>query len=995
MLKRAEQTDDFQNVRWQELLCGTNLSRLPPTLNMRSTEYQFLRKALGNQRQTLIIQRIWDVDSFIARATTLDVHKSGFELCYRPSFFAGITSNPHRSFHATQIHKVRNIRLGQGLITAGLGFQCHVVFPKMATTNTVHLNETCLKRWLDEILIPSVRAVCPIDVLHHHPRSFADVYTKSEVRKEVHPKTAQTYMELRYTIAKPYLKRLWNEILAHAAIIPEFRDLFLIVSAHDLKLKTKKTNPVTARQSFLSQLHSIFDWTDRHFPPEDCWLDFGFEDLATFSHLVPSNITLLRKSRCLEHWASQFRCPYKPPSIRTDRYLWALTRDSGSIQVALSTKNLFHQHGLIAHCKAYNVWKDLFATTIKNHLPFSHPQFEGLAYSQAQMSKWYETAHAGGKHRQHTRHGLLKSFEKTKSRLKAAFVSSWTTDYGARQEYRMNITLFKALDLSGDNYEVQYTLKDFRALNPSRHFPYWVVPTSSAGQFFASQLNRFLYLAEVLAAFTQPGFHGLPRASPSEQACNGVMMSAMIRSMKLSFGGLCPEQLPELWLESWIPKRQRRGFIDEDDPEAAAPPTRRMGLNYQAAVEKHGLTWIRDDVIGWSTPPRFTQRALKKLALIGNAFQRTFRAPHDLRTRILRSDHIDEEFQELLRDCAAHPANTNEFRKAMDRVLNTGAELIVQSYVQAVFNMLFDRAKNEGPNRHLALPIRQEAFFAPLTSSEKAGLAGLNLEMMQRLLGHEPAIVAPRPNREGKGPLSLAKYNRSDWGTKLQGLFALDDDPVDPRGQTRVLRVWHNAPFRKLAGKLQALVLNHHGFTWESEFQQRLVQVAQRKLLIIFHYDLDKWSTMTKVHPRNTLDTKNYVNSLTALQRTQFIIPTLSPSLRDIILRADYGLKRAFYPLAMTTRLFRDADEDTPWTKTCKSAVKTVCRSVKTQLEVFCGHNPNMAVLPPLIAEYGLDPILHHATKFHEQVDKRIKELSHELESDASDEGLLVGQVEH
>lgn len=52
------------------------------------------------------------------------------------------------------------------------------------------------------------------------------------------------------------------------------------------------------------------------------------------------------------------------------------------------------------------------------------------------------------------------------------------------------------------------------------------------------------------------------------------MMSAMMRSLTLTIGGICPTQMAELWRDRWNP-RLKTAHQAQDQPQRR----RRLGLN--------------------------------------------------------------------------------------------------------------------------------------------------------------------------------------------------------------------------------------------------------------------------------------------------------------------------------------------------------------------------------------------------------------------------------
>ena len=305
-------------------------------------------------------------------------------------------------------------------------------------------------RWFDEIVIPALNEVCPVDVLQHHPRSYADAVTKSEIKKEIFPGSLDSFIYLQACIQHCYLQDFWNATVRLATRVetPEFHDLFLVVSGHDLKHCTKQPSPSRCRQAFLSDLRRVFQWSDVNFPPEDCWLDFGMEDTPIPMTGLPA-VTLLLKTSCLQDWAAGLDCPSSATSrTAVQFYPWGLLQDVGSMSVEVKLNNTLYHHG-IAYNKSYNSHKALFHTPYKGSGPFCNEQYEALAFSQPLISKYYAANQRGSEiQHQHKRKALLAAYQRTKKRMATTLRDSATTNYGHRQEYRVRMSFWKALDLN-------------------------------------------------------------------------------------------------------------------------------------------------------------------------------------------------------------------------------------------------------------------------------------------------------------------------------------------------------------------------------------------------------------------------------------------------------------------------------------------------------------------------------------------------------------------
>lgn len=453
-LARDPRHPDHQPVDWRNMLGGKNDYEKSIPLDLLRSENQFL-KSYNPPR--VHVRRTWDVDSFIARVTSLAAFRDGFILSFSPSYLRTMTQSLRVLINGRSVHKCKHLLLGHGK-RASNEFHCYVIFPRMPVGHDGHLYlaQTVQKRWLDRLVIPAIEAHCPSHVLQHLPATFADVATKSWVKKEAADKSHDAAINIFHHIQERYCRQLWDKIvaLASAPDLPEFHSLFLIVVHHDLKYSTKSNNARDCRQDFVASLQSCFHWTTDFFPSEDCWVDFGMEDTPV-AHPDSPPVTLLRKTQCLKAWKDHFDCPSQAQNLTVSQdYNWSLTKDAGSTSIELKHNNILRRYGQIAYNKAYNIHKTLFTTPIKGLQPFSNPQFEALAFSQDTMSRWYRanslgTEFSASKKRQ----ALLRSYFATKRRVTTALRAHQRRCYGVRQEYRIRWDLFEALQLDPHEHE--------------------------------------------------------------------------------------------------------------------------------------------------------------------------------------------------------------------------------------------------------------------------------------------------------------------------------------------------------------------------------------------------------------------------------------------------------------------------------------------------------------------------------------------------------------
>ena len=267
----------------------------------------------------------------------------------------------------------------------------------------------------------------------------------------------------------------------------------------------------------------------------------------------------------------------------------------------------------------------MFATPFKGYSPFQNSQFEALGYSQELLERWYSINSTKGMRPDAAkRRQLLEAYTTTKRRLSSTLRDSKNENYGVRQEYRITMELLRALD-EGDVDAVELPASSVAdgqgAADGAAHTPYWVLPTNEVNAFAAAEMNRWLFSLEVIIGRVSAGHDGRPAASQEEQLINGVMVSALVRVLRMSTG-TDPSSHPSMWLGE---RREReREESDASDEDVEGERSRRQGLNLRACVKENGMAWFPVDPIHWNITPTFTRQAIKRLALSANAFQKSF-----------------------------------------------------------------------------------------------------------------------------------------------------------------------------------------------------------------------------------------------------------------------------------------------------------------------------------------------------------------------------------
>ena len=389
------------------------------------------------------IHRHFDVDSVIARVTSLAVFREGFELAYTPSFYLAINQDPHFTIEGHRIDSLKQLRFGRGHAS---GYDCYVFFPQLpkASYATNHLNHDDQSTWIDDIVLPSLREVCPPDVLVHHPASFGLALGHARAPAEASGQGPRRPIDVRATVREAHLEALWAAIYRRCQATTRFRDPFLVIQAHDLKLRFKRATLTEARAAFEDHLDRLFrpQYFDDHF-----WVDVAFEDTPALSPGDPG-ITLLRKRPCLDRCATFFHEPSgRAKRVQVSILPWASTRDAGRASFDPDDRGTWKaRHGL-GFTKSYNLHKVLFATPLKGYEPFGDAKIGNLALSQAELDfVGQQNASRGALQTRIDRAESIKRLYQAKARLAATLARTKNLSYGARLEVRMKLSTFRALE---------------------------------------------------------------------------------------------------------------------------------------------------------------------------------------------------------------------------------------------------------------------------------------------------------------------------------------------------------------------------------------------------------------------------------------------------------------------------------------------------------------------------------------------------------------------
>jgi len=251
-------------------------------------------------------------------------------------------------------------------------------------------------------------------------------------------------MAIQEAIPRHLLGPFWTAVESrvrphqgHPALTDQFRECFLVVSRHNVKLLYQDRDRQTAQQRFLDDITLLFDMDPLITPDNDFWID-------TAVQVTPekdSQTVLMMKTACVESWAKSFSGTGPNKAIRSQIFPWFGTRDVASACVTLRPSHPSFRGGIGSN-KVYNVQKDVYNTPIKGIRAFSNEQLESLAFSPSTLNRWREANRPGSARNDQPR--LVAVYLATKQRLEAGLIAAYLVAFGVRLEMRLRLPLFRA-----------------------------------------------------------------------------------------------------------------------------------------------------------------------------------------------------------------------------------------------------------------------------------------------------------------------------------------------------------------------------------------------------------------------------------------------------------------------------------------------------------------------------------------------------------------------
>ncbi|KAJ6439190.1 hypothetical protein O9K51_08602 [Purpureocillium lavendulum] len=297
-----------------------------------------------------------DIKSVICYASYLSINR-GLYISYHPPVSRNMKTSVHIYHHSKALHTIPHFRLGSGRQSPQLGV--FLFFPHIthAHRTTTYLTNGERQLWIDRLLLPAIRHLCPPDVIQHHPRSFADVESKTySRRRETCSGLVRSNMDMLHYIPEQYLEGIWQHIGQNTdhPDLQQFRDMFVVLSAKNIKLEARSSTFEDCRSRITTHLRQILDWSKADLTRT--WIDVGVEDTA--SH---NSHTFLWRRNCLEAWTESLKHSHSHPLISSELFNFNLTEQAGSGRVELARAHPLRKQGIL-YAQRYNINKDIVGT---------------------------------------------------------------------------------------------------------------------------------------------------------------------------------------------------------------------------------------------------------------------------------------------------------------------------------------------------------------------------------------------------------------------------------------------------------------------------------------------------------------------------------------------------------------------------------------------------------------------------------------------------------
>ena len=750
-------------------------------------------------------QRTWDIDAIILRVKSLNVFQTRLNIDYLPSYTLNFHRDAHVRIRGRRPDRMKHLCIGT--TPSAQHFRLYIFFPELPVTagaKESYLNLDEQQVWVDDILLPALRVVCPANVVQHHPHSFEEARTKALGYQREGSSGKDRYIHrMSYVVDAKFLGPLWEKIrsltyLREAApdlapggrpLRAQFTDPILMLWSYGTKLSFRDASPVACRDKLEQDLRMVFN--EEEIDWRKAWVDLAYEDTPDWN-FYQQGFTLIPKASCQHHISQQLQYQENQPRLTTTNYSWNLCHDACSTQQALAQSNPLFQGGILFH-QRYEVIKNLFSLPQKDHRLFGDNDLAGLAFTPEVLAHSRRHIRLNPRNKGNKTDRLFKALCAAKNRVRTGLKSISKEDsFAMRDEFRITWALLAALDANAPSQPE--SLPDPTSVDC--HAPYFILPTEDVIKFDYWQMARWIAAIEFHNTKTrnQPT---QPAEAPALQVENGAVTFACQQILKACHG-------PSAMLVS--------NFLTAN--EYVVKNAQAQGLDLLRVLRETGVVGIPTHLLNWADL-RFKPQFFEKVRFPHYSLSTIYHLPQVARANVPNGS-LQERFiarcQLVAPQCYLPPQAGREerrhARKAIANLQKLGYQIVAYHFIDYIHELCTGEADFE-------------------FGQEK--LVPLNYHCLKAWLGCEPNIYIPR-QRAG-GPFDGFKF---DWFTRLGLVFDWDDG---------FKRTWDaKLPFRACVRWVYDFMLSHASLDIAHAWRRNLGFGLAPYIWFVPRYEVDRFA---------------------------------------------------------------------------------------------------------------------------------------------------------
>ena len=616
----------------RQLYCGRESDHEAPHICLRPDEPQNDHARVS-----------FDIDSVTAFPTNIAIAKQGIRwhptqmpvsdlqssLHLRPQAVHFVDNAGRRHTVHRPVHKIPHYTLGRLV-----GFQdisLYVLFPHLYREDQAssRLRDVDFRLWMDGVLLPVIYQHHESDSTQHYPsdhdhaRSNATARGVESLSQRSHPVAREQQM---FSFLRPEtLRPIWETVL-EAVRRPgyqQFDDVRIVLHAKNLKVLMKGVTWEGMMERFQRYWAGVIDET---YITAELYLDVGREiyppqasrvavdPLGSQSQDDVVAETLVWKRCCMEACSDFLQQELPPDSVKRTYYPLSMLHDTGSLTLEPRPSAGWRRDHLLYSQYYPSGVKEVFAAG--DVYPFANNAIEALALDRKLRRTWELV----GKGLSHNPVALIKGYLYAKWRCHTGLRGSIKKALGVREEHRMSVQLFRAVD---ERFQSRGLHRERLRLPSGSNSPYYSFRTSTMLRWLRRNINKFCVGFETVFSGQDPHFVTWEHTR---------LMLMFLRCLRVSYGGGLLQKSGGCW-------RDVRHVPDDRQPDGLR---RVEGLGFCRTMEEFGYAWFLDKV-DWATltfRPTHAPYMMFNNPSMQAVYRRHYGRIRDVRIDFIRVDRI-------------------------------------------------------------------------------------------------------------------------------------------------------------------------------------------------------------------------------------------------------------------------------------------------------------------------------------------------------------------